>query len=55
MQRSNGGVSMRKRYKAKKKGSHSLAQLQALHETNWPIEDLYSDLSWGTMEGYYDP
>jgi hypothetical protein len=41
--------------KGKKKGLHSLTQLQALHETNWAIEDLYSDLCWGAMEGYYDP
>jgi hypothetical protein len=26
---------------------HSLTWLQALHENNWSIDDLYSDLSWG--------
>ena len=36
-------------------GLHNLTQLQALHETNWAIEDLYSDLCWGAMEGYYHP
>jgi hypothetical protein len=34
---------------------HSPTQLQALHETNWAIENLYSDLCWGAMEGYYHP
>jgi hypothetical protein len=36
-------------------GLHSLTQLQDLHEANWAIEDLYSDLCWGDMEGSYDP
>jgi hypothetical protein len=36
-------------------GLAGLAPLQALHETDWAIEDFHSDLSWWALEGYYDP